>query len=113
MVAERREGVVAELGEGVVVGKGEGMMVGMGEGVVVEVVVVGMWEGVVVGRKGVQASGLSDGADTGSATLESVEEAVAVVEGGSRGRLRACVERLGVPEAMQSSSMGTSAWATH
>ena len=112
-MAERREGVVAELGEGVVVGKGEGMMVGMGEGVVVEVVVVGMWEGVVVGRKGVQASGLSDGADTGSATLESVEEAVAVVEGGSRGRLRACVERLGVPEAMQSSSMGTSAWAAH
>ena len=28
--------------------------------------------------------------------------------GGSRGRLRPCVERVGVPEAMQLSSTGTS-----
>ena len=43
----------------------------------------GVGEGVVLGRKGVQVSGLSDwNRDTGIATLESVGEAVAVVEVG-------------------------------
>ena len=102
-MAERREGVAIELGEVVLMGKGEGMMVGMGEGVVVVgvvvgmgegVVVEGMGEGVVVGRKGVQVSGLSDGTETLVLPLwrggggESSG-------GGSRGRLRPCVERLG------------------
>ena len=107
MVAERREGVAVELGEVVVVGKGEGIMVRMGEGVVVE----GMGEGVVVGRKGVQVSGLSDGTETLVVPLWRAWGGSS--SGGSQGRLRRCVERLGVPEVMQLSSTGTSLRGPH